>query len=72
MADTAEVAKEAAIIGARQIFYARLPDVKGTAGSAAFLLDEVLHTSAAYRWSLNHTVAVNAPMELFEMHETVI
>lgn len=72
MADTREVAKEAAIIGARQIFYARLPDVKGTAGSAAFLLDEVLPASAAYRWSLNHTVAVDDPMELFEMHETVI
>jgi hypothetical protein len=27
--------------GSRQMFYARLPDVKGTAGGVAFLLDEV-------------------------------
>jgi hypothetical protein len=72
VADTKELAKEAAIIGSRQLFYARLPEVKGTAGSAAFMIDEVLPTSPAHRWTMNHTVAVDDPMELFKMHETVI
>jgi hypothetical protein len=44
--------------------------VTGTAGSVAFLLDEVMPASAAYRWSINHTVAVDHPLELFPIHLT--
>ena len=51
--------------GTRQMFYARLPDVKGTAGGVAFPLDEVLPATPAYRWTLNHTVPVDDPLELF-------
>jgi len=65
VAPTREMAEELTMIGLRQMFYARLPDVKGTAGSVSFPLDEVLHASPAYRWTLNHTVAVDDPMELF-------
>lgn len=68
VAPTAAMAEEVAMIGLRQMFYARLPDVKGTAGSVAFPLDEVLHASPAYRWTLNHTVEVEHPMELFPVH----
>ena len=68
VAPTREVAEEATLIGLRQMFYARLPDVKGTAGSVAFPLDEVLAASPAYRWTLNHTVPVDDPLELFPMH----
>lgn len=68
IAPTREMAEELTMIGLRQMFYARLPDVKGTAGSVAFPLDEVLHASAAYRWTLNHTVAVDDDMELFSTH----
>jgi hypothetical protein len=68
VAPTKEMAEELTMIGLRQMFYARLPDVKGTAGSVAFPLDEVLHASPAYRWTLNHTVEVNDPMELFKTH----
>lgn len=68
VAPTIEMAEELTMIGLRQMFYARLPDVKGTAGSVAFPLDEVLHASAAYRWTLNHTVAVDDGMELFPTH----
>jgi hypothetical protein len=68
VAPTAEMAEEVAMIGLRQMFYARLPDVKGTAGSVAFPLDEVLKASPAYRWTLNHTVAVKNGMELFKTH----
>lgn len=66
VAPTREMAEEVTMIGLRQMFYARLPDVKGTAGSVAFPLDEVLPASAAYRWTLNHTLEVKDPMELFQ------
>lgn len=72
VAPTVEMAEEVTMIGLRQMFYARLPDVKGTAGSVSFPLDEVLHASAAYRWTLNHTVAVDDPMQLFPTHLVTI
>jgi hypothetical protein len=68
IAPTREMAEEVCMTGTRQLFYARLPDVKGTAGSVAFVLDEVMPASAAYRWSVNHTVAVDHPLELFPLH----
>ena len=70
VAPTAAMAEEVCMIGTRQMFYARLPDVKGSAGSVAFALDEVLHASAAYRWTLNHTLRCEHPLELFPTHVT--
>jgi hypothetical protein len=72
VAPTREMAEEVCMTGTRQLFYARLPDVKGTAGSVAFVLDEVMQASAAYRWSVNHTVAVGHAMELFPVHLTEV
>jgi hypothetical protein len=60
------------LIGSRQIFYARLPEVKGTAGTAAFIVDGVLPAPAAYMWTLNHVLPVNDPMELFAVNMTTI
>ncbi len=60
------------MIGTRQIFYARLPEVKGTAGTAAFIVDEVLESSPAYYWTMNHIVEVDDPMELFRVSMTEI
>jgi hypothetical protein len=68
VAPTREMAEEVAMTGTRQMFYARLPEVKGTAGGVAFPFDEVLPASAAYRWTLNHTIAVDDPLELFPRH----
>ena len=65
VAPSKEMAEEVCMIGTRQLFYARLPAVKGTAGGVAFLLEEVLPASPAFRWTLNHTVRVDDPMELF-------
>ncbi|MBV9552652.1 MAG: acyclic terpene utilization AtuA family protein [Alphaproteobacteria bacterium] len=65
IAPTAAMAEEVAMIATRQMFYARLPQVKGTAGGVAFLLDEVMQASPAYRWTLNHTMRVSDPLELF-------
>jgi hypothetical protein len=70
VASTAEMAEEVCMIGTRQMFYARLPDVKGSAGSVAFALDEVLRASPAYRWSVNHTLRCDDPLELFPTHMT--
>jgi acyclic terpene utilization AtuA family protein len=70
IAPTKAMAEEIAMIGTRQMFYARLPQVKGTAGGVAFLLDEVMPASPAYRWTLNHTMRVDDPLELFPTHIT--
>ena len=70
VAPTVAMAEEVCMIGTRQMFYARLPDVKGSAGSVAFALDEVLRASPAYRWTVNHTVRCDEPLELFRTHLT--
>lgn len=65
VAPTAQMAEEVCLTGTRQMFYARLPNVQGTAGSVAFPLDEVIKASPAYRWTLNHTLEVSNGLELF-------
>ena len=65
VAPTKAMAEEVCMIATRQMFYARLPEVKGTAGGVAFLLDEVVPASPAYRWTLNHTMRLDDPLELF-------
>jgi hypothetical protein len=72
VAPTREMAEEVTMTGTRQLFYARLPDVKGTAGGVSFVLDEVLQASPAYRWTLNHTMAVSDPLELFPTHTAMV
>lgn len=72
IAENPEDAEAVALMGTRQIFYARLPEVKGTAGTASFVVDEVLPATAAYMWTMNHTVPVQDPAELFQLrYETV-
>ena len=68
VAPAADMAQELCMIGTRQMFYARLPDVKGSAGSVAFALDEVLRATPAYRWTINHTLRCDDPLELFPTH----
>ena len=58
-------AETIAHIAGKNLFYARLPDVKGTAGTAAIMSDEVLHARPAYEWTLNHAIEVADPRELF-------
>ena len=72
VAPTKEVAEEVALIGCRQIFYARLPEVKGTAGTAAFVIDGVLPAPPAYTWTINHVIPVDDPMEFVRFKETII
>ena len=70
IAASAAMAEEVCMIGTRQMFYARLPEVKGSAGSVAFALDEVLRASPSYRWTVNHTLRCDDPLELFSTHMT--
>jgi hypothetical protein len=63
-----DMAEEVCLTGTRQLFYARLPEVKGTAGSVAFPLDEVMQASPAYRWTVNHTFAVPDGLALHPLH----
>ena len=72
VAPTEEMAEEVCMIGTRQMFYARLPEVKGSAGSVAFALDEVLRASPACRWTINHTLRCDDPLELFPTHLTIV
>ena len=65
VAPTKAMAEEVCMIATRQMFYARLPEVKGTAGGVAFLLDEVMPASPAYLWTVNHTMRLDDPLELF-------
>jgi hypothetical protein len=62
--DPARAASIAHIAG-KNLFYARLPEVKGTAGTAAIMSDEVLRARPAYAWTLNHAIEVRDPRELF-------
>lgn len=61
----ADLAEEVAALASRNLFYARLPDLKGTAGAAALMSDEVLVGEAGFRWTLNHVIEVRHSAELF-------
>ncbi|MBM7715770.1 hypothetical protein JOC94_002759 [Bacillus thermophilus] len=65
--DSKVVAEELTLFATRQIFYAKLPEVKGTAGTAAYLIDDVLYAGRTYEWTMNHTVPVADPLELFKV-----
>ena len=72
VASTKEIAEEVTLIGSRQIFYARLPEVKGTAGTAAFVVDGVLPAPPAYMWTMNHLMPVDDPLEFIKFNEITI
>ncbi|WP_019015251.1 acyclic terpene utilization AtuA family protein [Elioraea tepidiphila] len=57
--------EEICALAARNLFYARLAEVKGTAGAAALMADEVLVGKPGYEWTLNHIIPVKDPSELF-------
>lgn len=72
VADGKEVAEALTLYATRQVFYARLPEVKGTAGTAAYLIDDVIYAGPTFTWTLNHTVSVKDPLELFDVHVTEV
>lgn len=67
VADSKVTAEELTLFATRQIFYARLPQVKGTAGTAAYLIDDVIYAGSTYEWTVNHIVPVDDALELFDV-----
>ncbi|MFS8477777.1 MAG: acyclic terpene utilization AtuA family protein [Micromonosporaceae bacterium] len=61
VAETTAAAEEVCTLASRNLFYARLPEVKGTAGGASFFSDEVLAARPAYEWTLNHVITLDPP-----------
>ena len=66
------MAEEIAALASRNLFYARLPGLKGTAGAAALMSDEVLVGEAGYRWTLNHVMEVSNAAEFFSSKSMTI
>ncbi len=65
VAEKWDEAEEICTLGTRSLFYARLPEVKGTAGTSAFMMEEVLRGIDGYEWTINHVIPVSDPLELF-------
>src|SRR4029077_4800095 len=63
-------------LGTRNLFYARLPEVRGTAGPpapmvgggraapAALMMEEVRRGKPGYEWTVNHVLPLADPLEL--------
>jgi len=70
VAPNGELAERITDFATRMMFFARIPGVKGTAGAAAFIEKKPMRATPSYMWSINHTVPVDDPMELFPVHLT--
>ncbi len=69
VAEDASLAERVTDYAVRMMFLARIPGVKGTAGAAA-TTKKAMRYLPGYVWTLNHTVAVDDPLELFPIHMT--
>ena len=69
LAATDELAAKITDFAVRMFFLARIPGIKGTAGTAA-TTKQTMRSSPGYVWNVNHTVAIDDPMELFPVHMT--
>jgi hypothetical protein len=58
VADSQHKANSAALLAKRVLFSARYPGQKQTGGSIASTIDEFVECGPAYRWTVNHVVAV--------------
>lgn len=65
VAPTLDQAMDVAALAQRNIFFARFPGVRGTAGVAALPFDEVLPARPGYTWTINHLLPLADPLELF-------
>jgi len=70
VAANGELAERITDFATRMMFFVRIPGVKGTAGAAAFIEKRPMRATPSYVWSINHTVPVDDPMELFPVHLT--
>jgi len=64
-----DLARKVTDLAVRMLFLARIPGIKGTAGTAA-TTKIPMKSTPGYIWNINHLVRVNDPMELFPIHMT--
>jgi len=69
VAADASLAERVTDYAVRMMFLARIPGVKGTAGAAA-TTKKAMRYLPGYVWTLNHTIPVDDPLELFSVHMT--
>ena len=69
LADTVALAEKITDFAVRMFFFARIPGVKGTAGTAA-TTKLTMRSSPGFMWNVNHTVPIDDPLELFPTHLT--
>ena len=69
LAPTHELAEKITDFAVRMFFFARIPGVKGTAGTAA-TTKLTMRSSPGFMWNINHTVPIDDPLELFPTHLT--
>lgn len=72
IAPTKTMAKEITGLAGSSFFYLRLPGIKGTSGTAAFMSDETFEAQRAYEWSVNHLVELDDPMEVHDIEHMTI
>ena len=72
IAETEQIAEEITVMGSRQLFSTPLPGIQEHMETATIVTNGVLPAPPAYRWTIHHTLPVDDPMELFEIHELVV
>ena len=72
IAETEQLAEELTVMAMRHLLYAPPPNGTAPAGFPDLVLDGLLSAPPAYRWTINHTIEVDDPVALFEMHEMMI
>lgn len=72
IAETEQIAEEITVMATRQMLYDHVPRRKETWKTAAFVIYEVLPAPPAYSWTIHHTIPVENPAEIFEIHEITI
>jgi hypothetical protein len=69
VADDDALAQKITDFALRMFFFARIPGVKGTAGAAA-TTRLPMRATPGYQWTVNHTMRIDDPMQLFPVHMT--
>ncbi|MDR7427725.1 MAG: acyclic terpene utilization AtuA family protein [Armatimonadota bacterium] len=72
LAPTLDQAVEVATLAQRNIFFARFPGARGTGGVAALPFDEILPARPGYRWTINHLLPLDDPLELFPIRHVQV
>jgi hypothetical protein len=72
IAETEQLAEELTVMAMRHLLSALPSNGTVLAGVADLVCDSILPAPPAYRWTINHTIGVDNPLEFFEIHERMI